>query len=86
MTATAPRAITPGTGDRCVVGVVWGGSVVVRTVVLTGSVVAVVCVAGGLLMILKYVDAVTSWRIAETFTIYSSGLKAVASTSNDQRL
>jgi hypothetical protein len=75
-------AIQQGTGDRGVVVTVRGGSVVVGTTVVSGTVTVVV--VGGrpiLSIILKEVEMVTSWVIPETFTIYSSGLNAVVSIS-----
>jgi len=75
-------AIQQGIGDRGVMVTVRGGTVVVGTAVVACTVT--IAVVGGrpiLSVILKVVEAVASWVIAETFTIYSSGLNAVVSTS-----
>ena len=57
-----------GSGDLVVVAAVWGGSVVVGTVVVSGSVMLLLqWLAAVPLMILKYVEAVTSCRIRGNF-------------------
>jgi hypothetical protein len=87
ITASAPMAIQKGDGDFGVVITVVGGLVIVGGMVVTGTGTVVTAVVGGsIFTILKKVEAVTSCVIPETLTMYSSGLKAVASTSNDQWL
>jgi len=78
----------PGRETGAFVGTGCGGPEGAGTV-LAGTVAGVVAVAGvvGIFStMLKVVDPTTSTVMPDTFRIYSSGLNAAVSTSNDQRL
>ena len=75
-----------GTGCGGPEGVGTGLAGTVAGVVTVVVVVAVAGVVGTFATRLKVVDPVTSTVMPDTFRIYSSGLNAAVSTSNDQRL